>query len=361
MPLPLPSRNIFSGWLRGWRLQFSLRALLVMLTCVGSGLAIYRWPWETIEHKFPGAVQLTHARVQFSGGAWRGESADAKAHFAAGSPLNYRVSTTWHRGWNGRALRHGISECWRLADDKPEELFLRWQYVDDELTSFTWFEEGEVWHSEHYRDGLLHGPFLERGHLHSRREGNFERGKRAGVWRDVRDYGETDGQQTEVELTYSFRDGLCDGDWTWKSSRGSVLQTAKYEAGQLISWNDKPIQTALQDLLAASNLSAEDRKRVLASTGLVKFQLLPQNGIWNVRDYRCLIDGQQTGLVIQQKVLKIKGKVWYLGFEEIDFTDDPQKSALQIIVEHALARSDTLVVRDGHLVVERIYQVEKEK
>ena len=73
------------------RLQFSLRALLLLMAIVGAAIVVYRWPW-------------TETEVEYSG---------------------TRV-TTFRRGWNGKAVRHGER---RHTDSH--------QIVDEE-----WYEQG---------------------------------------------------------------------------------------------------------------------------------------------------------------------------------------------------------------------------
>jgi hypothetical protein len=48
-----------------------------------------------------------------------------------------------------------------------------------------------------------------------------------------------------------------------------------------------------------------------------------------------------------------------LPIEEIDFSVHEGVSPLQIVVEHALVRSETLICRDGFLRVEEIHRLEK--
>ena len=76
-----------------FRLQFSLRALLLLTLLVGVGLTVYRWPWK---------VEKVNA-------------------------LGLTTTTTYHRGWNGKSLRHGLE-----VENKPIYAWHRW-YFEDEL------------------------------------------------------------------------------------------------------------------------------------------------------------------------------------------------------------------------------------
>ncbi|WP_254507490.1 toxin-antitoxin system YwqK family antitoxin [Anatilimnocola floriformis] len=350
--------------LRIWRIQFTLRTLLVMLTCIGAGLAIYRWPWvETYESPGPGSLQLNaHASLKFARGAWRCELSGSilLPRFVSEGVTNFRVTTTRRRGWNGRALRHGPAEYWRLPDVGPPELFLRCDYSDDERTCLTWFEHGEVVYTESHRDGKLHGANFDRDSFLSS-HGNYERGQRVGAWKETRHYGTDETGPFPLELTHSFRDGLFDGDWIWKSSRSGVLQTAKYDSGQLIEWNGKPVRRAMEDLLTPLNLSAEDRQRLLAPASLVKFDRLPQTPDSTIHEWQGIIDGQRTGLVIRQTPEQFRGMYFFLFVDEIEFHEHSETSPLQIVLEHALVHHDTLIIREGKLIVERIHHLETEE
>jgi hypothetical protein len=88
---------------RAWRLQFSLRLLLVAFTAFAIGFPIwYRWPYkEAIDH-----------------------------------PSGATLITTWQRQWGGSRVKHGLE---RLVVD------------DEKLESTT------------YRNGLRHGPYEREG------------------------------------------------------------------------------------------------------------------------------------------------------------------------------------------------------
>ena len=73
-----------------WRLQFSLRLLLLSITATGIGLAIFRWPWEEVHH---GSSTIT--------------------------------TTNYRRAWNGTALRHGPAETRQTDGSERTESIYR--------------------------------------------------------------------------------------------------------------------------------------------------------------------------------------------------------------------------------------------
>src|SRR4051794_23862123 len=104
---------------RRFRLQFSLRGLLVLMVLVGVGLVIYRWPWEEEEKlrqsAFPYSTSVGEAD-------WIREELMSNQ---AGSPVHalhlalsfntgdvpiveYRKVSTYCRAWNGKPVKHGV-------------------------------------------------------------------------------------------------------------------------------------------------------------------------------------------------------------------------------------------------------------
>src|SRR5947207_15558420 len=84
---------------RAWRLQFSLRLLLLALTAFAIGFPIwYRWPYEE----------------------------------AIDNPAGASLITTWQRQWGGSRVKHGLA---RLVAG------------------------GAAVQSTMYRNGLRHGPY----------------------------------------------------------------------------------------------------------------------------------------------------------------------------------------------------------
>jgi hypothetical protein len=121
---------------RAWRLQFSLRILLLAFTAFAIGFPIwYRWPYEEIV-----------------------VNAAAKAE----------QTTTWQRQWGGARLKHGVQR--QLVDGKTIESLVYRNGLRHGLYESGWargefvndLKEG-VWtgpdRTMTFRDGRLHGPY----------------------------------------------------------------------------------------------------------------------------------------------------------------------------------------------------------
>src|SRR6188768_3780295 len=107
---------------RVWRLQFSLKLLLLAFTAFAVGFPIwYRWPYEEVDDES-----------------------------SPGSPTELRRVTTWQRQWGGGRLKHG-----------PQSLI----------------EDGKTVESLVYRNGLRHGPYVS-----TYDRGRFENDLKEGAW-----------------------------------------------------------------------------------------------------------------------------------------------------------------------------------
>jgi hypothetical protein len=141
---------------RAWRLQFSLRLLLVTMLAFAVGFPIwYRWPYEEVEvqGKPPDAVTRT---------------------------------TTWQRQWGGGRLRHG-----------PEA----WSYVPfgSAITN--------------YENGIKEGPYLELRDGQVVASGRYRDGQRDGVWKRL-------GGPFSPHHTVNWQDGKLDGPYETQFSDG---------------------------------------------------------------------------------------------------------------------------------------------
>jgi hypothetical protein len=107
---------------RPWRLQFSLKLLLIAFTAFAIGFPIwYRWPYEAIDVDSTGTT---------------------------------RWVTTWQRQWGGGRLKHGL----------------------ERVISF-----GQIVQSTMYHNGLRHGPYLSPG-----TRGQYENDLKEGLWIEPR-------------------------------------------------------------------------------------------------------------------------------------------------------------------------------
>lgn len=125
-----------------FRLQFSLRAMLLLTALVGVAVVVYRWPWK--EMNVSGFETIT---------------------------------TEYRRGWNGKPVKNGlqITESLPYSDFKTK----RW-YVDDELRRelVTRLETTDAY----YHDQKLHGPYFLRSEKYSTR-GQHLAGEKDGRWK----------------------------------------------------------------------------------------------------------------------------------------------------------------------------------
>lgn len=199
------------------RLQFSIRALLLLMTVVGAALVIYRWPWTVNS----GNVLVT-------------------------------ITTQYRRGWNGKALKHGLET----------------KYFHDGIYVESWYHDGELRRERTtygdqsvidrtLRDNVEDGPYFAT-HAGGSLRGQFRQGTKIGVWQ--RDLG-------EVVRTETWVDGKLEGPRRWTAADGKVIQSADYERGGLIRWNGLPVPDAIRQWLAANIPAAELRERLQSPIG----------------------------------------------------------------------------------------------
>jgi hypothetical protein len=339
----MPAASFLS---RVLRLQFSLRALLLLMAIVGSGIAIFRWPWvETTEEKLTlGAVQFGET---FEYADSIGKDQDRWQHvrvpilwgFVVPDSDDYRVTTTFHRSWNGTPQRNGLQQHWRVRD--KDQLIAQRHYIDDELRRLVHFgDEGEVIRSEDWEQGLPHGKFVERSRGRIE-EGNQDRAKRTGTWQT--NYEVTGSEDEErVTLLHSYRDGVLHGDWIWKTPAGRVLQSVKYDDGKLIEWNGLPPQQHLAKLLQQCQLKdgvLEQVQQPATSLTFAKRVIASQLLAWDLQ-----LGGRPTGLSLYASRDKVP---FTLSFFDIEA---PRAAPpLEAIVEFSLTHNVTLMVRSGRL------------
>src|SRR5262245_14482809 len=169
---------------RAWRLQFSLRLLLVAFTAFAIGFPIwYRWPYkETIEKRDPATGKLWSTRI-----------------------------ITWQRQWGGGRLAHG-----------PEQTILG---------------DGDITITKNNVQGKRHGPYTVRDAKGRMREdGQYVDGLKEGRW-------VAENQSTMWH--HGMLDGEC--EFPAASGRGEK-NLATFKAGRLVSFNGKPVQDTTFDL-----------------------------------------------------------------------------------------------------------------
>jgi hypothetical protein len=196
------------------RMQFSLRGLLILMAVVSVALVAYRWPWEVFTQK-----------------------GDRK------------FRTQYRRAWNGRPVKSGL--------ERVEDGILAWNVWYDEVDRRReqFFVNGKLNSEENYLQGKLDGPIR---HVDvngpGRVEGQFRAGQKVGVWKRVTEHGEAREQ---------WQANQRQGEWTWKSSQGKLLQSAEFEKGELVRWNDRPLGVAVRQWLEQEVADPELRRRLL--------------------------------------------------------------------------------------------------
>lgn len=186
------------------RMQFSLRAMLLLMGIVGVALAVFRWPWQ---------------ETRFS---------DAKS-----------ITTEYRRGWNGKAVKHGVQVETTTSN---RALSTQAWYSDDELQRRCSLLNGTVVEDAYYRDGKAHGPYKSirpRGNV----RGQYLQGKKIGRWHEER---------RQVLRSDEWQNDQLHGRRTWTTPAGRLLQSAEYEAGRLIRWNGQPADAELRRLVTSS-------------------------------------------------------------------------------------------------------------
>jgi len=276
MPSP-PSRP------RICRLQFSLRWLLLLMFGVGIALVIYRWPWEE-EHDPPGPE---------------------------------RTVTRYHRGWNGKPVKHG----WEVEYGEPFTT-KRW-FDEGDLRLTQNFEGDKLFAESAYRNGKLNGSHFGIGSESSAR-GNYRNDKQHGPWR------------------YEFADTICDELWqngqrhglrTWKTKSGRVLQTAHYEDDRLVEWNGKPVAEELQRWLNGNVPDVKMRELMQMPVTDTDY---PQGLTLHYCEVLHFMGDPTEHLVVQWDEIRPNTEFSWNG-----------RPVGENIVEHALENSRTLAFRYG--------------
>ena len=195
------------------KLQFSLRYLLLAMALLSLVLVVYRWPW-TVE--------------------------------VGDNPLS-RTTTQYRRGWYGVPVKDG-PEVERLRDLTWE----RWFDAGD-LRSERLLEHGVAILERRFRGGKLHGPYWGTG-SQSRAEGEYHQDLQHGNWKY---------SSGELIVREEWQLGKRHGLRTWTTPEGRLLQSAEYDQGELVRWNDAPVETELVRWLDAASLNPELRERFL--------------------------------------------------------------------------------------------------
>jgi hypothetical protein len=105
-----------------------------------------------------------------------------------------------------------------------------------------------------YTNEALHGSYFCR--LGQRTwEGQFRNGERNGPWKMTFH----DGDEM-ITTQQNYRDDKPHGDWTWTTATGEVLQSARFERGELVLWNGSTVRAELQHWCDAHKFDRNTRE-----------------------------------------------------------------------------------------------------
>ena len=251
--------------------RFSLRTLLVLMAVVGVALTIYRWPWKGTKlfqagntNIYWGELGRSDANIAMQDGKLRSDWEEPGTWIYSDTDINrFQQTTTYRRAWNFAHLKDGVEEV-REAIGIEYPLLVRREYIDGDLRRLTLFNKGKAYHSEQRLNGKAHGAFDGSQSWYTRTKGNYDQGQKVGTWAawyDVEGLNATNQETIEVEQSYS--QGWLHGDWIWKTQDGRVLQSARFEQGNLAQWNGQPVNTALRELFQQCVFSDKTRADLL--------------------------------------------------------------------------------------------------
>lgn len=220
-------------WPRIFRLQWSLRTLLVLITlAAGSVAVVTRWPY-----------QLSEQRQEL---LW---------HEGKQSPLASNDGTV--RSSEELATYRGLIPQYRLRHGKSE-LFGNNKYSCNRLRIV----------ERHYQGGALHGEYREfytSGQV--RTQGEYRFGHKHGQWLNYREQKHY-AASNDYLLTQHWEVGKPHGLWQWENGYGEVALTAKYDRGKVLEVNGEAVidwLKRLAEVLPADSLNVEWRRKLLES------------------------------------------------------------------------------------------------
>jgi hypothetical protein len=194
---------------RRWRLQFSLRLLLLALTAFAIGFPIwYRWPYE--------------------------ESTEDRN--AAGI-VTRQTTTTWQRQWGGGRLKHGIQQTRQLT-------------FGPYITTTT------------YVRGKRNGPYTESfAKTQFSQTGQYADDMKEGRWIAV---------NGKDRMVTSWHHDMLDGDCEFPAGRtyrnGVGKNVVIFAAGRMVMFNGKRVEDATFDLLPKRQIDDQTANELVKVT-----------------------------------------------------------------------------------------------
>jgi antitoxin component YwqK of YwqJK toxin-antitoxin module len=254
---------------RRFRLQVSLRVLLLLMAVIGVSLAVYRWPWEeTKQHQIG-------------------------KEFFNGDIADYVTTSTWHRNWRGTPVLHGAKLIQRNKQLRVES-----NYYDGELHGprRVYDHRGRLLWEAHYRNGRLHGKFRAGNGEHWYWSGEYWADEPHGIWEFItyrptvqivqpprpsdfqKSYfffaenaaiiarrKEQDVERNFIRQKQSWQRGQRHGEWKWEALEGELLSAAEYNNGDLVRWNGEDVAAQFWEWLRAAPLHSAAKSVLYAS------------------------------------------------------------------------------------------------
>jgi hypothetical protein len=208
---------------RAWRLQFSLRVLLVAFTAFAIGFPVwYRWPYVEIVEKHDGAGNLLSKRT-----------------------------ITWQRQWGGGRLMHGTEETTQMVGGTPYAA------------------------TTTYVKGMRQGPYTT--------QFAKTRFSQKGQYLDDMKEGRWIAQLGEYQTVTNWHRDLRHGDSDILPTRGERL-IATFEYGRLTKINGKPVDDPLFDVLMAGALPEAISRELEHDTNIDMVEMPLKDVMMFVRD-----------------------------------------------------------------------------
>lgn len=254
---------------RRFRLQISLRMLLLLMAAVGVTLAVYRWPWEETKQQSVGT------------------------EFFPGEIADFVTKSTYHRSWRGSPVLHGQQTLHRRNQLRHE-----CNFYDGELHGprRMYDHRGLLLWEAHYRNGKLHGPFRAGDGEHWYWSGHYWNDLPHGEWEfityratpqgaqppQINDFQKSylfyadnaaiiarrkaqDGDRLFFRQRQAWQRGKRQGVWKWETLDGELINTAVYEDNNFVRWNGAPVVEQFWEWLQTAPLHADTKSLLYAS------------------------------------------------------------------------------------------------
>ena len=299
-----------------FRLQISLRVLLIFMAAVCISLAVYRWPWEETDQHRVGK------------------------EFFAGDVAEFSTTSTYHRNWRGEQVLHGPQ---RIVRNK--QLRVESHFYDGELHGprRVYDQRGRLLWEAHYRGGRLHGRFRAGNGEHWYWWGEYRADDPHGDWEFVtyrpsaqivqpplptefqKPYffltenaaiiarrKEKDVDRNFIVQKQSYQRGQRHGVWKWETLEGELLNRAEYKLGDLVRWNGEDIEQQFWKWLVTAPLHPEVKRMLHASEELQATQEILFAGELSFR----LSDEKAWPLPLSVFIEPMKGGQFHLPLRE---------------------------------------------